>query len=86
MQWTERKERAVLVRYEDVVNDELAVLHRIFAHIGVDSSEEVVAEVMRRGLGITDGRSGAASDVRLKCVISRQMAARSGPRSAGALC
>jgi hypothetical protein len=46
--WHERKGRAVLVRYEDLVHNPHTVLERVFAHLGLDASSGLVAGVVER--------------------------------------
>lgn len=49
--WEERRDRACLVRYEDLILNPEAVLERVFAYLEVDSSPKMVAKVMENARG-----------------------------------
>ena len=46
--WQRRRDRAYLVRYEDLVSDPSATMAGVFEYLGVDASTGQVAEVIRR--------------------------------------
>lgn len=46
--WQRRRDRAHLVRYEDLIIDPAAAMARVFRYLEVDASDALVAEVIRR--------------------------------------
>jgi hypothetical protein len=46
--WQQRRDRAYLVRYEDLITDPPTTMAGVFEYLGVDASAEQVAEVIKR--------------------------------------
>jgi len=54
--WRARKDRALLVRYEDLVREPHATLATLFADLGVDHDAATVEEVLRRAQELPTAR------------------------------
>jgi sulfotransferase family protein len=53
--WRERGERALLVRYEELVADPAAVLAQVFDYLGLDSARRATRAIVERAQALLDG-------------------------------
>ena len=56
--WRQRRDRAVLLRYEDLLEQPAAELRRVLAHIGLRHDDDVVAAMLAEASASSDELSG----------------------------
>ncbi len=59
--WAERRDQALLMRYEDLVKRPEESLASVFSYLGVDARAETVARVVREGMRLEDSRRNGHS-------------------------